>query len=169
MNRLLLPKLMDFEPLPRLVREVFLNSQSNETIEPIWNGVAVFINKGADEYIQTHHKNACWYPLYQETIAAGGLDGRIGIVTQYEPMDRPIWGLPITGPWVRVSCHVNKHGENGICHLSSVSLDAKLCTTVPMSFYREAADSVIQAYKRKMEGGLSQAHAVSDWPDLCIV
>lgn len=149
-GRLLLPKIMDLTSQPLLVREIYSESQSNEEMDPIWEGVAVFINNGADEYLHTNHRNAFWFELYKDTIPFGGMDGRIGIVTQYEPMDRPIWGVNMTKPWVRVSCHIQTHGDGRICYPSSVSLDARLCTTVPMKFYREAVDITEQEFAREM-------------------
>lgn len=147
MYRLSLPKLIELDSQPMLAREVYLNSQCNESIEPIWNGVAVFINKGADEYLQANHRNACWYSLYEEMIPSGGVDGRIGIVTQYEA--NPIWKKQ--APWIRVSCHIDTFRDNRPCYPSSVSLDARLCTTVPLQFYREAVQAAVMAHRKALE------------------
>lgn len=147
MNRLSLPKLIDIDVIPLLVREVYLKSQSNDIIDPIWEGVVVFINKGADEYVQANHRNACWYPLYEDTLASGGGDGRIGIVTQYEA--NPIWEKQT--PWIRVSCHIDTFRDNRPCYLSSVSLDARLCTTVPLQFYRGAVQAAVMAHRKALD------------------
>lgn len=152
MYRLLLPKLMELDSQPMLAREVYLKSQCSEFIDPVWEGIAVFINKGADEYLQANHRNACWYSLYEDMLPSGGVDGRIGIVTQYEA--NPIWEKQ--APWIRVSCHIDTFRDNRPCYLSSVSLDARLCTTVPMRFYREAINATLM--EREKELALLSSH-----------
>jgi hypothetical protein len=146
MYRLLLPKLIELESQPMLVRDIYLKSQCNESIDPAWEGVAVFINKGADEYLQANHRNACWYSLYEDILTSGGVDGRIGILTQYET--NPLWKKQ--APWIRVSCHIDTFRDNRPCYLSSVSLDARLCTTVPMRFYREAIEATLMERQREL-------------------
>lgn len=147
MNRILLPKLANVLSVDNFLRQLYLGSQCNKTTDPLWVGAAVILNVGADNFIQNHHANACWFSLYESTVKSGGLDGRIGVVVQFEDqrkvdLMRKIFGVGVPGcPWVRVTCHLED--RDNICHVSSVVLDARLCTTIPQSFYQAAKEQVL--------------------------
>lgn len=146
MNEILLPRLAELNGLPQFIKELYLSSQCNESIDPIWEGVAVFLNAGADHYLQTQQPRAYWYGLYEPTLNEGGLDGRIGIVTEFYGKGSVV----CNSPWLRVSCHLPVFGSDDyeVCHFHSVSLDARLCTTVPMSFFSLAREQVVKPTPR---------------------
>ncbi len=149
-GRLLLPKLSELNGLPDLIKNMYFDVQCNDSIDAIWEGAAVIFNTGAAKYIEENGKYAGWFSSYEVAKVNGGLDNRIGIITQYEDsrsvnIQNGLYGMDLK-PWVRVSCFMECQllgFKRNVCHFSSVSLDARFCTTIPMSILIDARQQTI--------------------------
>lgn len=62
---LLLPKITEIIDLPVFVQQMYLRSRSNDVIDPIWEGIAVVFNDGANSYIEEHGKDSGWFCSFQ--------------------------------------------------------------------------------------------------------
>ncbi|MCS6271865.1 hypothetical protein G3489_19510 [Shewanella baltica] len=139
MSRLLIPKLDELVEIPTFLKKVYIQSQNNEFIDPLWKGVAVMLNNGADTLIN-NSSDSIWYgnnahSLFEKKL---GYNGRIGIVTQYEDRQsvdfmNKLYRMKQV-PWVRISCFVESI-DNKICGISSISIDARFCTSLPFDFF----------------------------------
>lgn len=155
----LLPKLKDLETKPKLTRDLYLASQTNESIDPLWEGAAVILNQGADRHIQENYNNAHWYAVYQSIVDCGGVEGRIGIVTHLKDFHLSPLTNQINDPedpfWIRVSCHVCPQNvlysesrlETSV--MESFVVDARLVTTIPLSFFNSAKQLMEEREKEK--------------------
>lgn len=160
-NIIALPKLSEIDSITPIEKEIYLKSQDNLTIDPLWVGVPVFFNNGSFDYIK---KKNGWHGSIQsieDIELIGGLDGRVGIVTDYhnqseQDIMRSIYGSRISSePWVRISSFmresIHKYGDYELDLLSSISIEARLCTTIPMEFYKKAFDfSVKNRFKKSV-------------------
>lgn len=163
-NIIALPKLSQIDAITAIEKEIYLKSQDNLTIDPLWVGVPVFFNNGSFDYIKSKNGRHGSIQSIEDIELIGGLDGRIGIVTDFhdqaeQDMMRSIYGSRISSePWVRISsflmASIHKYGDYELDLLSSVSIDARLCTTIPMEFYKKAFDfSVKNRFKKNVLGG----------------
>ena len=73
---LILPKLEELCATPPFLKTLYQTTQSNQDIDPIWEGVAVVFNEGAEHYLNAEKSNSSWVRLQSEYMKAGGLDGR---------------------------------------------------------------------------------------------
>ncbi|GIU20961.1 hypothetical protein [Shewanella sp. MBTL60-007] len=145
MSVLLLPRLQTLHAENDFLRQLYLTSQSNLNIDPIWEGVAVILNDGADLKLSGTH----WANHNKSVILDGGYDGRIGIVTQYENVEsiefmNKLYHMDAQ-PWVRVSCFINSNTQD-VSSYESISIDARYCTTIPQSIYKKACSSIQHQY-----------------------
>lgn len=150
----ILPKLSEIGDVPSFIKRLYQKNQSNDCLDPIWVGVAVIINNGAEQYIEEKYRYAGWYSAFRNSIEAGGLDGRIGVITQYVDAEQVSQFSEVyaytQAPWVRVSNYIHCDPLNAsydICHASSISLDARYVTTIPMSIFNQAKEVVIERDK----------------------
>jgi hypothetical protein len=148
---LLLPKLSELNGLPDSIVQLYLDVQCNNSIDALWEGVAVIVNTGAADYIKEHGKNSGWFSSFEKTEENGGIENRIGIITQYEDLNsvtlqNNFFGMDLK-PWVRISCFMESQSlgsKREICQVSSVSLDARFCTTIPMYMLIEARKQTVK-------------------------
>ena len=141
MSVLLLPRLQTLHAENDFLRQLYLTSQSNLSIDPIWKGVAVILNDGTDFELSSTH----WANHNKSVILDGGYDGRIGIVTQYENAEsiafmNKLYHMDAL-PWVRVSCFINADTQD-VSSYESISIDARYCTTIPTSIYEKACSTI---------------------------
>ena len=71
---LILPKLEELCATPPFLKTLYQTTQSNQDIDPIWEGVAVVFNEGAEHYLNAEKSNSSWVRLQSEYMKAGGLD-----------------------------------------------------------------------------------------------
>lgn len=147
----ILPKLAELSATPPFIKTLYQVTQSNKTIEPLWEGVAVVFNEGTERYLNSEKSNSSWIRLRSEYAKAGGLDGRVGVITQYNDLEQvsfvnSLYSLDYA-PWVRVSSFIDCHSSDKsypICHSSSISLDARYVTTIPTSIFKQAKKAVVE-------------------------
>ncbi|MEZ8292272.1 hypothetical protein AB6D11_00300 [Vibrio splendidus] len=96
-------------------------------------GSIVFFNSGADDLLSRTMNGAMWRSYVDIAKKQGGLDGRLGIVTQC--VTPSFDGQP---SWLRVSSFVEYADPDKVWELGSVSIDASYVTTVPISFYHSS-------------------------------
>lgn len=160
-NIIALPKLSEIDSISPVAKDIYLNSQDSFIIDPLWVGVPVFFNNGSFDYIKDKNGRYGSIQSIGSIESIGGLDGRIGIVTDYhnqleQDTMRSIYGSRISSePWVRISSFliesIEIYGDYKIELLSSISIDARLCTTIPMDFYKKAFDFAIKnRFKRNV-------------------
>ena len=148
---LILPKLEELCATPPFLKTLYQTTQSNQDIDPIWEGVAVVFNEGAEHYLNAEKSNSSWVRLQSEYMKAGGLDGRVGVITQYNDLEQvtfmnSLYNLD-NAPWVRVSSFIDCYSSDKsypICHSSSLSLDARYVTTIPTSLFIQAKETVVE-------------------------
>jgi hypothetical protein len=160
MDHLLMPKFNELNSQSKFWGKYKIR-QNNNMLENIKKYMTVVINKGADKYVQENFKNAHWYSSYKTTISQGGVDGRIGIVTDYhdqesvDSMKKLYKNNTTEKPWVRVTSFLNERGntkdsvKSQISHEGSVVIDARLCTVIPMSFYNEAREYALRQHSKQ--------------------
>ncbi|MCG7639311.1 MULTISPECIES: hypothetical protein [Alteromonas] len=147
----ILPKLAELSATPPFIKTLYQVTQSNKTIDPLWEGVAVVFNEGTERYLNSEKSNSSWIRLRSEYTKAGGLDGRVGVITQYNDLEQvsfmnSLYSLDYA-PWVRVSSFIDCHSSDKsypICHSSSISLDARYVTTIPTSLFIQAKETVVE-------------------------
>lgn len=147
---IVLPKLSQIDSITPIEKEIYLKSQDNLTIDPLWVGVPVFFNNGSFDYIKNKNGRHGSIQSTGDIELIGGLDERIGIVTDYHDQAeqdtmRNIDGSQISSePWVRISfflmASIHKYGDYELDLPSSISIEARLCTKIPMELYKKALD-----------------------------
>ncbi len=161
MNSLILPKLSEIEDVNHFLANALSVNQCNDNVEPIWEGSAVIFNAGANEYVDSEYKNSAWYSSFVRAQKYGGLDNRIGIVTQYEDSEKvagmnALYGKPLK-PWVRVcsfierGCPLDTYLEKSLqmpldtykySITDSISIEARFFSTVPINLLHQAVSHV---------------------------
>ncbi len=150
-SSLLLPKLSEINGLPDSIVLLYLSVQCNNSIDALWEGGAVIVNTGAADYIKEHGKDSAWFSSFEIAEANGGIESRIGIITQYEDLktvtnQNNLYGKELK-PWVRISCFMECQSlgsKREVCQSNSVSLDARFCTTIPMEILTEARKQTVK-------------------------
>lgn len=150
MGNLILPKLVDIQTIPPFLVDVYLGVQDNSTIDAMWPGVAVIFNQGANDFVAEHGRNAAWYGSFIEAQKVGGIDTRLGIVTQYKDISsvtimNNLYGMN-ERPWVRVSSFIDSFPGRDSYPVSfhkSITIDARFCSSIPMSIFHEARQQIM--------------------------
>tara|TARA_Y100000310_G_C20702221_1_gene830984 strand:- start:3480 stop:3995 length:516 start_codon:yes stop_codon:yes gene_type:complete len=148
---LLMPKLGELIGNSGSVCPSFLKKQCNESIGDISVGDPVVFNVGSNDLVSLAGKSAGWFNVFRSIQDDGGIDQRVGVITQYENQKDVDFHNRLhvreIKPWVRISCHLiesTETGEYNVCYENSISIDASFCTKIPSELMLRARNLVIK-------------------------
>ena len=144
---LILPKFTEISGISAFLKKIYQDVQCNQSVDAIWEGAAVIFNQGANEHVKSKIDCAGWGDTFREMQIHGGIDNRVGVVTQYEDQEsvdlqNQLYQMKIK-PWVRISSYINCYQGYKACLPSSISIEARFCSVVPMEFLLKAREIVI--------------------------